>query len=624
MPSMSFPSSYVGTAKKVALEFPPTGPVLFSSSGSQVENSFDVDTGQYRRTNCVARASISGIDLSSTDLSYFLAISIGSKNSADGRSLRVNNHPGGGIIWIPPVSATEYSDDELTGDAAIIPIDDLDLGVNIIPLSGIPTIYQGPITVLMGVSGESAPTGLNSLSIQSVSIIVMYSNSPIPRSLNIDGDATMGQFIERTAEHKFRWSTGQPSTAYKLFYRLIGAGSWSDTGKITTPDQLHTFASSFFALGNYEWKVVSYDSEDTASADSETKTYTVGTLPDTPTIVAPIGQIDSAVPDLEFMAVAHTQERHRILEGSTVIYDSGILTQSTGLHTPSAVLEDGHAYVYKARIYVSGVPSAEASEEFNVVLVPPTQPLITLTPYHDKFYVNVNYETFDGVDYVQLMKSADYDSVTNLGTWAIIRDRLDPSTVEDVDPNYQDYEIRHGEETWYKARVWSGMAFADSEPANIVFEQGPWVLIHDPADPAGTIIPIYGRSTQGGSETSHTLRTQKQATTEHMLNSRFPSTDREVTTAGQQVLRETYHIQSMFTIKSAVTESDLSRVNGDWEGLKDRLKATLERPSTLCLRMKRTLNSLLIFGDVSNFDGPHATDNRELRYGFAFDFERTR
>jgi hypothetical protein len=609
-----------GTVRKSGLSYQPSGPTIVATGGLLVDRSFNSGTSQFLTRLSVFRFRPAP-PVGATGHSYTFTVVITGKDDADGRHLLIQVYSD----WAGQIDSADYEADELTGDiVADTALSTLSVGSNVVTISG---IGSGPYTSFRICISGAEPAGLNALSIASISLNDTYSLSATPGQLAIDGNTANGISIADDEAHRFSWATGQAQTAYELFYRVVGAGSFSSTGVQTTPNQYHDFSSSFFSTDNFEWYVVSYDSESNPSANSAQKTFTVvGSLAD-PT-VSPSGTVTASLLTLSASgAAAHTKEQWQVFEGSTRIYDTGKLTQSSNSHAMQSGyfqngkdgLEDGHSYTIHYYYFNSSGDIGHGTSSISVVFTPPNEPTIVITAQGS--FNNVNYTNpvgGAGVDKNQVLRSVDYDPTNpDDATWELISGDLDPSgstPAPDDDgiggPNYRDYEAKHGQLTWYKVRAWSGMAYIDSDPDSATLLRSVWIEIFDPLEPAATLLQLQGWVTGGGNESGMGQSWQPNAVAVSYLNRATPIINRQVTLSGLPVGTTSWSVQVMTAISSTA----------DPETLKDQAEALLRRPTNLVIATKDSPAGRVLRGSVMSLQGPAPVDSLMNRYSFSFTF----
>lgn len=192
-------------------------------------------------------------------------------------------------------------------------------------------------------------------------------------------------------QHNPQDSTAQ--TAYELQYRIVGAGSWTTTNKVTSAVSEKTFAAGLLVNGNtYEYQVRTWGQYATVPAYSPwsaTQTFVTDTAP-IATVQTPAEAGTLTSPNLTaawtyFDAEdADQQSQYRVR-----LYDS---TGATILktHTGSGVavrsqvvdyrLLNGVTYKLGVTVWdAAGIASAEDINTFSVDYLEPMQPLLVVT-----------------------------------------------------------------------------------------------------------------------------------------------------------------------------------------------------------------------------------------------------
>lgn len=622
MPTRTFQFTIAGTARNADSVYPPAGSIFTQSTLGGPERSYDAGLTQYRIKVAVAKASVSDIPAGASSFVFRLKLTLSAKNNADTRQLRIDNYGADHPFW-SGIGGADYEETELTGDLAAVDISALSTGLNTITLSGLPDIFNGNVILRLGISGGS-PTGLNDLTVTAMTLEVQYAFSTTPASLNIDGDSANGISVPRDDAHTFGWSTGQVSTRFELAYRRE-SGSWPGTViDQSTSSQFWVAPGGTFTSGvdnNWRWRVRSYNDLGEVSAWSNEKTFVaVATL--AAVTVNPTGTISTALPQIVATGMAtHTREQFFVLEDDVVIYQTALLIQTSGLHTllpanfrnGEAELAEG-TYTLRVKIVDADGAIGEGESEVTVLFTPPNQPIAIVVDASD--HLNINYENPAGgaaVDTVDVRVSEDYDPVTSTGTWRTIASGLDPSDDTD-DPNYHFYEAQSGRLYWFRVRAWSGPAFIDSDPVNATLQLDSWLFLHDPDDPAGTIIRFAGYATAAGSESAFARSWSPNKAVRSFLGSAQPSTDNEVTTEGLQVGVETIRVSVMLVEQSGADEA----------GFRDTVESMMTTSKRLCLRGNERPLGLMAFGQITGAGLPSKTNGFMTVYQGGFEFTVTR
>lgn len=603
--------------------YPPNGPPLTSTIGQSVVKSKHTGTpNRYDLDVLVLRFSLGSIPAAATGHTFELIVSGVSIDDADSREYRIDNY-----VW--PGATHDYTSDELTGDAASGDVADF---TGTIALADV--TVQDVVSFRFGISG-AAPTGINLINFSSASLKVTYQFSPTPGTLSIDGDTTNGKQINRVDAHRFAWATGATSTRFIAYYKRASAGSW-ETEDQTTPNQYWDAPGGTFTNdtdNNWQWKVVSYNSDGTASPESEVKTFTgVGSLANP--VVSPSGTVTQGLVTITSTGSGtHVEEQYQVTESGAVVYNTGILVQATNSHVMSAgyftngltSLEDGKSYVLHKYDYDTDGNIGHGTANITVEFEPAAQPdTPTLLVTAEQSHINAYYQTpqtggtvtsadvLYSIAYDSVLNPTGYDPVLNpnaVFTVIPAAEGLEPSNLA-TSPNYKHYEARHGELTYYRIRAHSGMVYEDSVAVDATLDLPEWIWLHDPDDPEGTILHLIGYVEGAGGGSAFAIDNSPAVVAESFLNRKNASIDRMVTSAGELVRVRTFHVTVLAVVQP----------NADPYDLKDKAARLLTSPKNLVLRTRDIPVGEVVTGGVTRFSEPTPTDTLKIRYLFAFDF----
>lgn len=199
--------------------------------------------------------------------------------------------------------------------------------------------------------------------------------------------------IDLTASNVFTWTfsdpdTGDTQSAYELRYRIVGAGSWTTTGMVTSAVSSRTIAASTFAAGDYEWQVLTYDAIGAVGPFSSSSFFTAASPPATPTITSPSSgaTISSSTSSIVWSTPNQTSYQVRKVADSagspdtaTVYYDSGEVVDSAA-RTASLTFPTNSRFEHlQVRVKYSGLWSSWASVRVQVSYTAPATPTAVVT-----------------------------------------------------------------------------------------------------------------------------------------------------------------------------------------------------------------------------------------------------
>lgn len=202
--------------------------------------------------------------------------------------------------------------------------------------------------------------------------------------------------INRASTQRFDWDYSDPDvsdaqSAYNLRYRVVGAGTWTETGWITTPNTYRDVVGGTFAAGDYEWQVATKDSGGLEGPYSTSAFFTAADAPAGPTITDPINDgtigtetydVDWSVSDQDAYQLRTVADNASSPDTGTVYYDTGEVT-STGTRTHvTPFATNGRTEHVQVRVKDGGLWSDWASVKVNVSYTGPAVPTFTFAPDH--------------------------------------------------------------------------------------------------------------------------------------------------------------------------------------------------------------------------------------------------
>ncbi len=259
--------------------------------------------------------------------------------------------------------------------------------------------FQGLSAFYESVSAGSTGTRTQSITIDDgvdasagYNIVLTIPNTApnAPGPLSPDGTTIDKDVTQRFAFPFSDPDVGDSQSKYDLRYRLVGAGTWTDTTG-TTPNQFRDFAGGTFAAGDYEWQARSYDALGFVGPYSASAFFTAASSPSEPTITDPIngGTVNTdpypvgwSTPEQDAYQVRTVADDGGSPDTGTVYQDTGTV-ESTSARSQSMVFDTtGRTEHVQVRIRVNGLWSAWASVSVSVAYTAPATPtgVVTATP----------------------------------------------------------------------------------------------------------------------------------------------------------------------------------------------------------------------------------------------------
>ncbi len=302
-------------------------------------------------------------------------------------------------------------------------------------------------------------------------IEITYEDSPpLKPTANEPNDVYINLDQDITLSWGYRAEFGGEQKAYKVEWRQQGASSWEEIEE-TTANNFCVVPADTFPAGNIEWRVYTYNEYDEESPVSDTlKFYAIG-QPAAPSVYVE----QSATPLITWDAAEQQLWQAQVLNGDTVIYDTGEQPATVWQHRVDDYLDDGD---YNARVRARnayGFWSEWGESGFIVSTAKPTKPTLTVAA-NNEYSITV---------------SADYDTPTCLLYRRPIGGEY--KLIGEVDGAYSDYHVASKTRYEYMARaVNEDYSFADSQP-----KTGSVALPCSVISYGNTVLPLRNRLESG-------------------------------------------------------------------------------------------------------------------------------
>lgn len=204
--------------------------------------------------------------------------------------------------------------------------------------------YTGGLTSVTNTAAGGSAAGVAG------SVVIVYDQAPI----GSPSSPTSGTYFDSAAAQTFSWTfsdadTGDTQTSADLRYRVVGSPTWTTVAGIATTAASASIAGGTFTPGSqYEWQVQVYDQSSVASGWSASSIFNASSIPATPTITAPISQVNNNPTTVTWTITGTPQIAYQVRyvadNGSgtavpTTVYsdtgqvNSGTLSASLGLGT---------------------------------------------------------------------------------------------------------------------------------------------------------------------------------------------------------------------------------------------------------------------------------------------------
>jgi len=311
----------------------------------------------------------------------------------------------------------------------------------------------------------------------------------------------------------FEWTFNDPNSsdsqsAYQLQIVDVSDGSLDvNPGKTTSGTESYTLSGGTIANeGSYQWRVRTYDSDDQVSPWSTYGTFQTsasGTVTITdPASDNPAGVITNDY-TISWSVAGTTQADYRVVttrtDTSAELDDSGWVSSASTSYTVEGMLSDVEYQVAVTVRNAAEVESGTGTRLITPVYSSPDVPTLALVGYGGTLQPSPYLGGYIEVDVTNPAPSGDRPDPTSNTIYRRQSGATSWTAIASVDPDatYLDYAAGSGTTYEYLVRaVADDGSYTDSETdtASITL-RGVW--LHDPLDPAGTVIRLpYGKASR--------------------------------------------------------------------------------------------------------------------------------
>ena len=202
-----------------------------------------------------------------------------------------------------------------------------------------------------------------------------------------------GATLDRTAANILDWAFNDPNAGdtqskYDIRWRLVGAGTWTETLAVITTATERNVAGGTFAAGNHEWQVRTYDALGVASPWSASAFFTAATPPTGLAITSPtngqtLGQnrhvVTWTTPAQQSFQVRTVADNAGVPNTATVYTDTGEVVSTTARDREVAFATNNRFEHVQVRIKDAGLWSSWVSVRVQVAYTPPPVPQLEVT-----------------------------------------------------------------------------------------------------------------------------------------------------------------------------------------------------------------------------------------------------
>jgi hypothetical protein len=560
--------------------YPPSAATVFTNGAGTADRSL-VGASLWDVAITVARFFLTGqIPAGAAITSASLKPYVNTKFDQDGRNFVCEYYTYGGTI-----SEGDYTSDAPGSPSAFsVTVASLTTGqrntISLGNINNIPT--TGYVGFRFHISGGQPNTGKNTIAFTGFSpgspnnliLSITYSFVLKPDSLTIDGDPTDNQNITRPDQHRFGWTYHEGSTpmlpqaAFSLEWSTDNFATSPTVINGTTPNPYVDVAGNTFPLDTQVWwRVKTQDSQGNWGPYSDVRKFTARAAVTAPTVTAPSGAINNALPTITFTSSEGSREGYQAQiikqSDSSIVYDSGFTSGLGTSQITNVQLSDATAYTARVRVRKSSVWSPYGTSNFTTAFVAPAA--ATAIPINAPGYNHIA-RSHPGTG--EAVSSFDlYRKIQGESAFTRIKVAMSSS-------GYDDPDVPSNTPVEYLIRAIAATSAYTDGPASMISLPLEGLWLHATSDPVGTLLGLGGYTLDpdagygGDTEFDTVLRDYLGRT-----GSVAVSSPRK---------RKTFRVS--FIIKDDETVIEGDRVISKWE----KYLALIEGTAQLCLRLGDT------------------------------------
>jgi len=260
---------------------------------------------------------------------------------------------------------------------------------------------------------------------------------------------------------RFSWThngtqTGDTQSKFDLLWSSNGGETWNTVTQ-STANQYYDMPADTLPVGSIIWKVRTYATSGLVSEYSDQAAFTSAGEPDAPVLTKPDAIENTSTPLIAWTGTGQVMYQAQILQGETVVWDSGEIASTTGQAQVGTALADGASYTAKVRIKNQyDLWSDWASKAFTVDFEVPNKPVIDIIKDLVRFSsrITISNPTPDSAG------GFEYNEVYRRevgGSWMRI------ATEIERDITYEDCAMKSGQPYEYKVRAVGTYGYMDSD-----------------------------------------------------------------------------------------------------------------------------------------------------------------
>jgi hypothetical protein len=289
-------------------------------------------------------------------------------------------------------------------------------------------------------------------------ISIAYSDLPPnpPTGLSPASETKMNDEIIRFSWTHNGTQTGDTQSKFDLLWSSNGGSTWNTVTQ-TTANNYYDMPADTLPVGSIIWKVRTYSNGGLVSEYSEQAALTSAGKPTTPVLTLPNSTENTSTPLISWTGTGQVMYRAQVIQGETVVWDSGEVASTVGQVQVGTALADGTSYAAKVRIKNQyDLWSDWATKAFTVDFEVPNKPGIDIIKDLVRFSSRITIsnpapDSAGGFAYNEIYRR-EVD-----GSWMRI------ATDIERDGTYEDCAMKSGQPYEYKVRAVGTYGYMDSD-----------------------------------------------------------------------------------------------------------------------------------------------------------------
>jgi hypothetical protein len=361
----------------------------------------------------------------------------------------------------PSTTGTLNNSIALSGAGKWYELDVTDLVIESLNMGTPRNLY---LWIQVAAEGQGAPTDTGVVTLNSREssnepyLVVTYEDLPPnpPTNLSPTSETKLNNEVIRFSWTHNGTQTGDTQSKFDLLWSSNGGETWNTVSQ-TTSNQYYDMPANTLPVGSIIWKVRTYATSGIVSEYSEQAAFTSAGKPATPVLTKPDAIENTSTPLIAWTGTGQVMYQAQVLQGSTVVWDSGETASTVGQAQVGTALADGTNYTAKVRIKNQyDLWSDWATKAFTVDFELPNKPTIDiikdLIRYSARITIsNPTPDSAGGFEYNEVYRR-EVD-----GEWMRIATNIERNST------YEDCAMKSGQPYEYKVRAVGTYGYMDSD-----------------------------------------------------------------------------------------------------------------------------------------------------------------